>query len=66
VLSSAEKRRAAADLWTGLSGRVADEGIARQTWQLLDQETLETCASALRTVSDKMMQAARKAKNPKI
>lgn len=65
-LSSAEKRKAAADLWTGIAGRVTDEGIARQTWQILDQETLETCASALRTVADKMMAAARKAKNGKI
>jgi len=62
ALTAAEKRKAASDLWQGIAGRVTDEGIARQTWQVLDQETLETCASALRTVADKMMAAARKAK----
>jgi len=65
ALSAGEKRKAASDLWQALAGRVTDEGIARQTWQILDAETLETVASALRTVADKMMSAARKAKHAK-
>ena len=62
TLSAAERRAAATDLWQAIAGRATDEGIAKQSWQMLDAETLETVASALRTVSDKMMQAARKAK----
>jgi hypothetical protein len=51
----AERRLAAAGRWQNLAGQVADHGIARPDWRLLDTETLETVASNLRAVADQML-----------
>lgn len=61
-LTASEKRLAAQALWQRLAATVTAEGIARKSWQLLDAETQETVASALRTSADEILRAVRKSK----